>query len=147
MADRFIVVEGANTAYGCTPARRLGDKSVFVIFDTFYGGPPSSSHASTTLRSVADLHCRALNAYARDPRVFCGGVRCSQLCNLPCDDPAHRRPNPPMVDLGSNPTWDPCRKCDAATLRIADRDGVPAWVCWRCGNVTQLWALSQEKGT
>lgn len=50
MADRFKVVEAA------------GDNGpLFVIFDTLYGGPPTNAHASTILRSVAELHCRALN--------------------------------------------------------------------------------------
>jgi hypothetical protein len=93
MGERFIVVEAANVPHMTGPARRLGDKGgLWVIFDTLYGGPPTSSHASTTLRSVAELHCRALNAY--NVMRLCGGDHCSQLWNLPCDDPAHRRAPP-----------------------------------------------------
>jgi len=129
MADRFVVVGAANVPYGGTPARRVGDKGgLWVIFDTLYGGPPSSSHASTILRSVAELHCRALNAYARDPRHYCGGDHCSQLWNLPCDDPGHRRPDRSL-----------CPRCEGPTIGFIDRCGSMLWACSRCHIAFAPW--------
>jgi hypothetical protein len=149
MADRFIVVGAANVPYGGTPARRVGDKGgLWVIFDTHFGGPPSSSHPSTTSRAVADQCVRALNHYEKVKEAYghryCGGDRCGHFWNLPCDDPTHRRGlNPPVL----LPCADPCRHCGKPTIGFVDRGGEMGWACCRCATVAQTWARSQEKGT
>lgn len=64
MPDRFRVIEAANLPPETSPARRLGDKGgLWIVFDATLGGPPSTSHLSTTNRPMADVACRALNAY------------------------------------------------------------------------------------
>jgi hypothetical protein len=144
MPDRFVVVETARIPWGYGGwARRAGDKGgLFVIYDSLYGGPPSNAHASTVLRAVAELHCRALNAY-NVPR-YCGGDHCSQLWNLPCDDPVHRRPDPP-------PRPGACYHPIGA---IYFNPAVGFFQCHRCGAVADpsrveamRAAMSQEKGT
>jgi len=133
MADRFVVVGAANVPYGGTPARRVGDKGgLWVIFDTHFGGPPSSSHPSTTSRAAADQCARALNHYEKVKEAYghryCAGDHCSQLWNLPCDDPAHRRPDRSL-----------CPRCEGPTVGFVDRCGSMLWACSRCHIAFAPW--------
>jgi hypothetical protein len=149
MADRFIVVGAANVPYGGTPARRVGDKGgLWVIFDTHFGGPPSSSHPSTTSRAVADQCVRALNHYEKVKEAYghryCGGDRCGHFWNLPCDDPAHRRPDTPPRQVA----------CYHPIGAIYFNPAIGVFQCHRCGAVADpsrveamRAAMSQEKGT
>lgn len=67
MSHRFLLIEAANQSYGTGPARRVGDRGgLWVVFDALLGGPPSTSHLSTTNRELAELTTKVLNRHARE---------------------------------------------------------------------------------